>query len=423
MKNIPTILLALILFAGCAAGDTEGRQAAYPPAATQPAAQATLTSEPYPRPLELTATPVLHDETKLASIPGPQGYAWKLVAEGLDRPLGLVTARDGSQRLFVVEQKGVVRILLGDTLLESPFLDIRQKVGTSQNEQGLLGLAFDPAYEQNGLFYINYTDRRGDTVIARYRVSDDPDLADPASEEVLLTQKQPYANHNGGDLAFGPDGFLYIASGDGGSGGDPQGNGQNRNTLLGKILRIDVSAVPGYRIPEGNPFSSPEGRPEIWAYGLRNPWRISFDRLTGDLYISDVGQDAMEEVNFQAAGAEGGANYGWNYFEGTRSFRGTPPEGARFEMPVIAYPLGEECSITGGYVYRGQDLPDWQGVYVYADFCSGRVWGAVREADGAFQTRELFRLEQGIASFGEDESGELYILNLYSGKILRLEKE
>jgi glucose/arabinose dehydrogenase len=237
------------------------------------------------------------------------------VVGGLAKPIGLANAGDGSNRLFVIEQAGVIRILQNGLLTPEPFLDIRAQVGSQANEQGLLGLAFHPKYAKNGYFYVNYTDLQGDTVIARFSVSaSDPQRADPTSEKRLLAVDQPYPNHNGGQVIFGPDGYLYLGLGDGGSGGDPAGNGQSRATLLGKILRIDVDKGDPYAIPPDNPFAQGGGRAEIWAYGLRNPWRFSFDRLTGDLYIADVGQNQWEEIDWLPAG-QSGANLGWDVFE------------------------------------------------------------------------------------------------------------
>lgn len=343
----------------------------------------------------------------VAAFPEPAAFAWQPVATGYTSPILLTHAGDGSGRLFVVEQPGVIKIIGQD----APFLDIHSRVGDQGNEQGLLGLAFHPAYEENGSFYVNYTDNNGDTVIARYQVSAaDPNRAEPDSEIVLLRIPQPYSNHNGGHLAFGPDGLLYIATGDGGSAGDPLGNAQNPFTLLGKILRISVDGAP-YIIPPDNPFLSGGGLGEIWLYGLRNPWRFSFDRLTGDLYIADVGQNAWEEINVWEAGAPGGANFGWDYFEGTHAFEGSPPPGLSLVGPVWEYShAGGHCSVTGGYVYRGQALPEWAGVYLYGDYCSGFVWGLLQDQGGGWQNRPLFQTELLITSFGEDEAGEVYLV-------------
>jgi glucose/arabinose dehydrogenase len=318
--------------------------------------------------------------------------------------------------LFIVEQPGRIRILKNGQLLDAPFLDIRDRVGSNGSERGLLGLAFHPKFAENGYFYVNYTDRDGNTHIARFTAKGDS--ADPASEKRLLFVQQPFPNHNGGALAFGPDGYLYIGLGDGGSQGDPYGNAQSLNSMLGKILRIDVDHGDPYAIPADNPFVNSGGAyKEIWAYGLRNPWRFSFDRLTKDLWIGDVGQDLWEEIDFVSAGTPGGLNFGWNKMEGRHPYKGSnQPE---FTAPVAEYPHGAECSVTGGYVYRGAALPEWQGVYFYGDYCSGKIWGLPRPALG--QSQLLFQTGFRISTFGVDEAGELYVAD-YNGTIYRLEK-
>lgn len=349
------------------------------------------------------------------------------VARGFSRPLYVTHAGDGSGRLFVVEQSGAIRVIKDGAVLRQPFLDVsglisRQALESNYTERGLLGLAFHPNYAENGLFYINYTDLNGHSVISRYTVSaDDPDRADATSATPLLYVEQPYANHNGGHMAFGPDGYLYISLGDGGSGGDPQGNGQNLGTLLGKILRIDVTVAEGYTIPADNPFAEREGaRPEIWARGLRNVWRFSFDRATGDLYLADVGQNQWEEINFQPAGSAGGENYGWNAFEGAHVYSGQPAA-SDVMAPVLEYDHSRgRCSVTGGYVYRGERIPALQGVYLYGDWCSGTIWSATPGADGTWQAVVSLESGRSISSFGEDEAGELYLVD-YDGAVLRFE--
>lgn len=344
---------------------------------------------------------------------------------GLAAPLGITHAGDNTGKLYVVEQAGQIRVIDNGTLLGVPFLNITMRV-LSGGEQGLLGLAFPPGYATKRYFYVNYTTNigsTGNTVIARYRVTGlDPNVADPASEEILLTIAQPFANHNGGQLAFGPDGFLYIGMGDGGGAGDPSGNAQNPASLLGKILRIDVeSAVSPYAIPASNPFlTNPAYRGEIWALGLRNPWRFSFDRQTGNLYIADVGQSAFEEVDFQPSGA-GGQNYGWNIMEGAHCF-GNPacnPSGMGLVLPVTEYDHGQGCSITGGFVYRGQTYQRIQGTYIYADFCSGRFWGLTND-NAVWQNTLLLAGPSSISSFGEDEAGNLYATNLAAGIVYEI---
>ncbi len=342
------------------------------------------------------------------------------VAGGFNRPVLVTHAGDASGRLFIVEQYGRIWIYADGALLPQPFLDVADRLSTRGNEQGLLGLAFHPDYAANGLFFINYTDRDGATAVVRYRVSaDDPNRADPASAAIILQIAQPYRNHNGGHIAFGPDGYLYIGMGDGGSAGDPQGSGQNPAALLGKMLRIDINADP-YAIPADNPFvNAADYAPEIWAMGLRNPWRFSFDRASGDLYIGDVGQNAVEEVNFQPADSRGGENYGWNILEGTRAYSGAAAP-AGLVPPFYEYPHPEGCSVIGGYVYRGEGLPDLQGIYLFGDYCSGVVYASRRDASGNWQTMRWLDTGKIISSFGEDEAGELYLIG-HMGSIYRFE--
>ncbi|HEX7023137.1 MAG TPA: PQQ-dependent sugar dehydrogenase [Trueperaceae bacterium] len=343
------------------------------------------------------------------------------VASGLERPISMTHAGDGTGRLFVVEQTGRIRVIQDGRLLREPFLDLRSIVSCC-GEQGLLGLAFHPDYEQNGRFFVDYTDATGNTVVAEYHVSEDADRAAPDSGRGLLQVEQPYDNHNGGQLAFGPDGYLYISLGDGGSGGDPHGNGQNLGTLLGKILRIDVDEGDPYAIPDDNPFAHQSGaRPEIWAYGLRNPWRFSFDRQTGDLWIADVGQSQWEEVNLQPAGSQGGENYGWNVMEGAHCYQ--PDEGCDESgkvLPLLEYSHDEGCSITGGYRYRGETQPGLRGVYLFSDYCSGTIWGARQDEKGAWRSEVLLEPGFGITTFGEDEAGELYVADYGDGTIYRV---
>lgn len=348
-------------------------------------------------------------------------YVFEQVVSGLENPIDLVNAGDGSGRLFVIEQQGFIRIIENGQLLETPFLEITDRTRAG-GERGLLGLAFHPDYESNGLFYVNFTDQQGDTVVAQYSVSADPNVADSSSEQVLLTIEQPEGNHNGGDLAFGPDGYLYIATGDGGGGGDRHGeigNGQDLTTLLGKLLRIDAGQG-SYTVPNSNPFvDNPDAEDEIWAYGLRNPWRFSFDRDTGDLYMGDVGQNAYEEINFQVAASEGGENYGWRITEGFHCFnpRDNCDETGLTE-PVLEYAHDLGSSVTGGYVYRGAALPELVGTYLYGDFGSGRVWQAKQE-NGGWTNDLLMDTGFNISSFGEDEAGELYLVDI-GGSVHRL---
>jgi glucose/arabinose dehydrogenase len=347
------------------------------------------------------------------TFPDPNAYTWQpLDIPSLQRPVDLQV--DGSGRLFVIEKVGRIRIIENGQLLETPFLDISDRVGSNGNEQGLLGLAFHPQYQENGRFFVNYTDRRGDTVIARFQVTNDPSIADPNSEVLLFGYDQPFPNHNGGVMTFGPDGYLYIGSGDGGAAGDPMANAQNTQTLLGKILRVDVDSAEPYAVPSDNPFGN-----EIWAYGLRNPWRMSFDRATGDLYIGDVGQGEWEEIDFLPAGSSGGANFGWDHREGAHDYEGGGPEGMIDPVAEYSHPEGG-CSVTGGHVYRGS-MPEWNGIYLYGDYCTGFIWGLL-QIDGGWQKQQLFDVDVTITSFGQDEAGEIYLIS-DNGGIYRLAQQ
>jgi glucose/arabinose dehydrogenase len=359
--------------------------------------------------------------------PDTSAYTWIQVASGFNSPLYVTHAGDDTGRLFVVEQDGYIFVLDENGSYDDfdPFLDISALLSPDvfqggYTERGLLGLAFHPDFATNGLFFINHTDLNGDTIIARYHVKpDDPNHADIASRTEILKIPQPYYDHNGGVLAFGPDGYLYIGVGDGGSlGDDPGAAAQDLSTLLGKILRIDVNADT-YTIPENNPFVGVEGaQPEIWAYGLRNPWRISFDRATGDLYIGEVGQLSYEEIDFQPADSPGGENYGWYDFEGLHPYhRETPPE--NMTAPITEYPHTEGCAVTGGYVYRGEALPELQGAYFFGDYCTGKIWTLVRDSAGEWQLQPFMQTSATISSFGEDQAGELYMVD-YKGDVLRL---
>ena len=369
------------------------------PSATEGLATSTPSSIP------LTETPA-----STTTFPDPNAYTWQPLPLGdLQRPVDLQP--DGSGRLFVLEKVGRIRIIENDQLLETPFLDIIDLVGSNGNEQGLLGLAFHPQYQENGRFFINYTDIDGDTVIARFQASSDSNTADPDSEVRLLGVDQPFANHNGGVLAFGPDGYLYAGLGDGGSQGDPNENAENTNVLLGKILRLDVDSAEPYTVPADNPFGN-----EVWAYGLRNPWRFSFDRSTGDLYIGDVGASNWEEIDFLPSGSPGGANFGWDAREGAHDYEGGGPEGMIDPVAEYSHPEGG-CSVTGGYVYRGS-MQEWNGIYLYGDYCTGFIWGLI-QSDGTWQTQRLYDLDVTITSFGQDSAGEIYLVS-DSGGIYRL---
>jgi len=344
---------------------------------------------------------------------GDLALALETVSDQLVFPVDLASP-PGDDRLFVAEKGGRIRIIESGAVLPMPFLDLSGRVSTG-GEQGLLGLAFDPDYAANGRVVVNYTDLAGDTRIAAFQVTANPDIADPASESLILGVDQPFANHNGGQLAFGPDGYLYIALGDGGDGGDPLQNAQSLTTLLGKLLRIDLEAAAPYGIPPDNPFAGvAAARSEIWSYGLRNPWRFGFDRATRDLYIGDVGQSQLEEIDVgpDAEGHGRGANYGWDVMEGDACFE--PASGcdrSGLVLPVLQYDHSDGCSVTGGYVYRGIAIPALQGTYFYSDFCAGWV-RSFRFANGdVTDEREWPALQtDGVTSFGQDDRGELYLL-------------
>jgi len=345
---------------------------------------------------------------------GTEPVALQQVASGLAFPLYL-TAPTGDPRLFIVEKGGGIRIVKDGALLPVPFLDLSGQVSTG-GEQGLLGLAFSPQYASDGRFYVNYTDLSGDTQVAGFQVSADPDVAVPESRVSILSVDQPFANHNGGQLLFGPDGFLYVMLGDGGSSDDPAGTGQSLADLLGSILRIEPLAAGGYAVPADNPFVGAAGaQPEIWSYGLRNPWRVAFDSDNGDLYVADVGQRRLEEVTVSPAadGAGRGRNFGWDIMEGDECFLADSCDQDGLEIPVVTYDHGSGCSITGGFVYRGAAIPALQGHYFYSDFCSGFV-RSFRYEDGAavdeFQWPTLAP-GAGVPSFGTDAAGELYVMS------------
>ena len=352
-------------------------------------------SQPQASPATLPPTAVVIESAQ--QFPDPTAYEWKPLVEGLDRPVDLQSAQDGTGRLFIIEKYGAIRIFKDGQLSPQPFLNIDDRVNDDSNEMGLLGLAFHPNFDQNGYFYVNYTGDGGNTRISRFTANGD--VADPNSEQVLMVIDQPFPNHNGGAVAFGPDGYLYLGLGDGGAAGDPFKNGQNTETLLGKLLRIDVNNGDPYSIPVDNPFGN-----EVWAYGLRNPWRISFDRATGDLWIGDVGQNQYEEIDYLPDGSPGGANFGWSVMEGLHGYDGEAQPGLL--LPVVEYSHEIGCSVTGGYVYRGS-MPEWNGVYLYGDYCSGSVSGLIL-VDGQWQSRVLFEAVATITSFGQDEAGELY---------------
>ena len=418
------LITALFLTACTAAPQNTAVITQTPP--TQPAEEAA----PLP-----TATPAADTSAAAAEAPAPAAPDLSSVfinldplVEDLEQPLFVTHAGDGSGRLFILEKVGRIRIVQDDALLDTPFLDISDKVSRS-SEQGLLGLAFTPDYPTSGNFYINYTNQIGDTVIARYSVSpDDSNQADPASELPILQLDQPAPNHNGGMLVFGPDGYLWIGMGDGGAANDRFGNGQNPQTLLAKMLRINVNSDPDepYTIPPDNPWVTAEWngqdvRNEIWAVGLRNPWRWSFDRQTHDLWIADVGQNMIEEINVVPnAPATGGLNFGWPIMEGKSCFQAENCDQTGLTLPVTDYRHEGNCSVTGGYVYRGQAHPAWNGVYFYGDYCSGRVWALAPDGSDGWTTLQLAQFPIALSSFGEDESGELYVTDLAGGTVYKM---
>lgn len=350
--------------------------------------------------------------------------ALQLMATGFASPVDLEQPNDGSGRLFIVQQGGVIRIIQNNQTLATPFLDISAKV-TNSGEMGLLGMTFHPSFNTNRRFFVNYVRTSAgqiQSVIAEYLASAaNANVSDPASERILLIVNQVgnFTNHKAGQLAFGPDGFLYFGLGDGGSGGDPNGNGQNTFTLLGKMMRIDVNSLsPGlqYGIPPDNPFVGGGGLPEIWAFGFRNPWRFSFDRVTGRQFVADVGQDAFEEIDIVTRGG----NYGWNTMEGLHCFN--PSSGCNqtgLALPIAEYSHSEGAAVIGGFVYRGQNFPSLRGVYVFADFGTGTIWGLTENPANTWTRSVLLSPRQSPTSFGQDQAGELYMVDL-SGAIFKV---
>lgn len=405
------ILLLLMPLLACSGSGTTAPSTPTALAATQTSPQPTAipNTEAATQPPPTDALPTPATLPSATTFPDANAYTWQVVASALDRPVDLQP--DGSGRLYIVEKLGHIHLFENGQVSEIPFINIEDRVNDRSNEMGLLGLAFHPNYSQNGFFYVNYTGTGGHTFLSRFQASGD--TADPSSEMILLRVEQPFPNHNGGVMVFGPDGYLYAGLGDGGAGGDPLGNAQSLDTLLGKILRIDVDSAEPYAIPADNPFGN-----EIWHYGLRNPWRISFDKLTGDLYIGDVGQGEWEEIDFLPAGSPGGANFGWDRREGAHDYEGSAS--ADFVEPVAEYSHSDGgCSVTSGYVYRGS-MPEWNGIYLYGDYCTGYIWGLIRSADGAsWQNQLLFQTNQRITAFGQDESGELYLI-ADSGEVFKL---
>ena len=352
--------------------------------------------------------------------PNPKDLGWRQIHQGLSMPVDLESSPDG--RLFAVERSGVIRQLQGSGDSPRPYLDLSDRISMEGGEQGLLGLSFHPDFMANKTLFISYTDLDGSTVFAR-------GVESPAGNRILresltpiLTVEQPYTNHNGGHLTFGPDGMLYLGLGDGGSAGDPNGNSQSLHTLLGKILRVDVDAGEPYAIPANNPFAgSEDGQPEIWDYGLRNPWRFTFDPVSGDLYIADVGQYEREELNFEPAGSTGGLNYGWPFWEGSIAFQ---PGGPESVQPIEEYDHEQGCAITGGPVMYDPALPEWNGVVLYGDACSGRIWGLRQDREGEWRGGLLFDTEFHITTFGVDAQGRVLLADYddQAGAVYLLER-
>lgn len=361
---------------------------------------------------------------KNSSANSPPDVAVALQRVGtFDSPVYLISPPGDTARLFIVEQDGRIRIVRNDTILARAFLDLRGRINTG-GEEGLLSLAFHPQYSANGRCYVYFTDSRGDIRIVRYTVSSDPDSADEATADTVLKIAHPgQSNHNGGQLQFGPDGMLWAGTGDGGGGGDPADNGQNKHALLGKLLRLDVTGDSGYAIPADNPGAADTSfAPEVWSYGLRNPWRFSFDRQTGDLYVGDVGQGAWEEVDIAPVASQRGrgANYGWNIMEGNHCYPSVPCSSTGLVPPFVEYSHASgACTVVGGYVYRGAALPALDGHYFFADYCNGAVTSVVFPDAATFDWTPVLRPGDFVSSFGQDAKGELYILQL-GGPVYRI---
>lgn len=426
-----TILIAVFFLAACTASPT--------PTATQPATDSPATeAEPSPV-VEITtqaspapATPPASVEpassptaVQAAAMPDGSKFAWKKLPVELASPVNLSSSPDETGRLFVLEKVGRIRVVQQDALQPEPYLDLSDRVGSSASEQGLLGLAFAPDFAQSGLFYVNYTNKAGQTVIAQFAAQPAASAqADPASEKILLTIDQPAGNHNGGHIEFGPDGYLYVGMGDGGGAGDPNNNAQNPQSLLGKLLRLEVKGDGSYQSPADNPYPQAEVPAEIAAMGLRNPWKFTFDTQTNALIIADVGQQKWEEINIvQLPIPAVGYNFGWRLYEGNHPYQsGSQPMGSEFVAPVYEYDHGKGCSITGGSITWNAKQAAFNGVYLFGDFCSGIIWGLVQGADGAVEVKEIFESGNRIAAFHADQQGEIYLVDISSG-LYRLESK
>lgn len=403
-------VLTVLLLACQAASASPDRSAAQPSGQTGPASQSAQSSQAKPANQTPQAAAAKSGSAQQADSGVPR-IKLEALPLGFRQPLYLTHAGDGSGRMFVVEKGGTIRVVKNGQLLPTPFLDLKSRILASGSEQGLLGMAFHPRYAENGRFFVAHTDAQARNTVERFQVSNDPDRGDPATGVKLLSIEDPAQNHNGGHLAFGPDGYLWVGTGDGGGSGDRYGNGQNKQTLLAKMLRLDVDGGDPYVVPADNPYvGQADYLPEIWAMGLRNPWRYSFDRATGDLWIGDVGQNAYEEIDHVAAGSAGGLNFGWPLTEGLHCFpESASCDAAPFVKPVAEYGRSGGCSVTGGYVYRGTASPSLHGLYFFGDFCTGKVWSLDGQAGGAWRMTEQLQQAIQISSFGEDEAGEVYI--------------
>jgi len=412
VKAVSPLLLGVLLTAACSTPSPSAAPSGSSMPAATPSATDTASPEPTAAPSE---TP---SDAPIADV--PPALALEEVASGLAAPINLTATPDGW--LLVNERGGRVIAVDPPSGATSVALDITDRV-QGGGEQGLLGLALHPNWPEDARAYVHYSAREGDgdTVLSEFRVTDEPlpPRLDPTTERVLLTVDQPFANHNGGQLAFGPDGYLYLGLGDGGSGGDPQGNGQNPDTLLGKILRIEVEGDP-YAIPPDNPFVDGGGAPEALLIGLRNPWRFSFDRATGLLWIGDVGQNAAEEIDRVDPVADAGANFGWNVMEASQCFAQSNCATRGLTLPVAEYGRDLGCSVTGGYVYRGEAMPDLRGWYLFSDYCSGILFGVPSDAEGVIGPRILLETGIRVSTFGEGPDGELFVADLDGGSIYRI---
>lgn len=403
------LVAGAILVTACSTATPSPSPSVSPPTPS-PATPTPTPSEPSPSPSRVTASP---GQVQL-----------EVIVADLAQPLDLDPARDGSGRVFVAEQGGRIRIVVDGELIERPFLDIADRL-TAGGEQGLLGIALHPAFPDDPRIFVDYTNLQGDTVVSSFELSGDPDVADPDSERIILEVGQPFGNHNGGALAFGPDGRLYIALGDGGSGGDPQGNGRRLDTLLAKILRIDVDVPPdqdpAYDIPEDNPWATGAdgARPEIWLTGLRNPWRMRFDRATGDLWIGDVGQGEWEEIDVARNGI-GGLDFGWATMEGSQCYDADDCDRTGLTLPLTEYDHEFGCAVIGGVVMRDPTQPALVGRYLFADACSGRFWTIESAGDTPREPTIVAETGRQVSAIGEDADGRILVTDLIAGELLRV---